>query len=73
MARVFLLLALVIVVALIWRTWESRRQRQRTVRRMQQTELIRCDYCGTHVPETKILRLGERCYCSPEHKALDHR
>jgi uncharacterized protein len=33
--------------------------------------MVRCDYCGLHVPENEALLSDGRRYCSQEHRRLD--
>ena len=32
-----------------------------------------CAYCGTYVPETELVRIGQKSYCSRAHGAADQR
>ena len=31
-------------------------------------KMVACDHCGTHVPESDAIRVGDRHYCSEEHQ-----
>ncbi|MFP4160722.1 MAG: PP0621 family protein [Ectothiorhodospira sp.] len=32
--------------------------------------MVRCDYCGLHVPEEEAVHDGNRAYCSADHHRL---
>ena len=34
------------------------------------TDMVRCHYCGIHIPKDEALQQGEHYYCSPEHREL---
>jgi uncharacterized protein len=36
------------------------------------TDMVRCDYCGVHLPVNEAIKAGEHFYCSAEHKELAH-
>lgn len=72
MSRLLLLLAVVIVVALLYRRWQTFKYQLRQENRHPDAQkMVRCDYCGLHVPEQEILHIGGRNYCSQKHGALD--
>lgn len=33
-----------------------------------QERMVKCAYCGVHVPESQALRSGDQTFCSPEHR-----
>lgn len=37
-----------------------------------QERMVKCAYCGVHVPESQALRSGNLSYCSPEHRDAHH-
>jgi uncharacterized protein len=72
MSRILLLLAVVIVIALLHRRWQSfKNQIRQGNRHIDAQKMVRCDYCGLHIPEQEILHVGGQNYCSQEHRALD--
>lgn len=36
----------------------------------QATRIVRCEYCGLHVPEPEAVRHEGHVYCSDEHRRL---
>ncbi len=70
MSRLVLLLAIVAVVILVYRSLKSTRGTRQRPRALPK-QMLRCDYCGLHVPEDEALRIAGRNYCSEEHKRLD--
>lgn len=39
-------------------------------RRRDGGRMVRCDHCGLYVPEAEALTVGERHYCSEDHRRL---
>ncbi|MGH8501867.1 MAG: PP0621 family protein [Gammaproteobacteria bacterium] len=75
MTRLFLILAIVFLAILLWRSLLGKLEARNksNERKPIAHNMIRCDYCGLHVPEDTIVRLDGRCYCSNEHKALHNK
>jgi uncharacterized protein len=71
MSRLVLLLAIIAVAVLVYRSLTSARRAPPKRPRALPTQMLRCDYCGLHVPEEEALRVAGRNYCSEEHKRLD--
>lgn len=72
MARLFLILIIVLVAILLWRSLHKNVKSQPRTQGRKTLTMIRCDYCGLHVPEkTALLRQGRR-YCSEEHRRIDN-
>jgi uncharacterized protein len=72
--RILLLIAAIVLVFMIVRTL-VRKPRGRSkpgARPLSSGNMVRCDYCGLHVPENEALLSGGRRYCSREHEQLDH-
>ena len=62
-------IALVIwIVITLWRRHVQSRRMRQSRRRPRVTAMVRCDYCGLHVPEKDAVRSGDARYCSPEHR-----
>ncbi len=68
-----LLILLIVVAILLWllkRLFspppEAERPQSSAGENMRQ-----CKYCGVHVPESSIVRVGEQPYCCQEHADLD--
>ncbi len=72
MSRLLLILAIVFIVIVLWKSMlrkveaSNRNDQKKTIAH----NMVRCDYCGLHVPEDTVVRLGGRRYCSDEHRAL---
>jgi uncharacterized protein len=71
MSRLVLLLVIIAVVILVYRSLKSARRAPPKRPKALPKQMLRCDYCGLHVPEEEALRVGGRNYCSEEHKRLD--
>lgn len=72
MARLLLFLVLIILAALIYRrVLQYKKQNTTSNKRLISKNMVRCDYCGIHVPEDEVVNDDDRSYCSEEHKLLD--
>ncbi|WP_019024840.1 MULTISPECIES: PP0621 family protein [unclassified Thioalkalivibrio] len=77
--RLLLLIVAIVAVFLAVRTLvRSTSARKESVSRDTRPErlkeggaVIRCAYCGVHVPEAEAYRDGDRLYCSPQHAEVD--
>ncbi len=72
MSRLLLFLVLIILAALIYRRiLQYKKQTTTSNKRLVAKNMVRCDYCGVHVPEGEVINDNNRSYCSEEHKLLD--
>ena len=67
-----------LILAVIWLAWRLLRKlfRQETHRPAPQRHIPSmqaCAYCGTYVPETELVRIGQKIYCSHAHSEADKR
>ncbi|MGM0554572.1 MAG: PP0621 family protein [Pseudomonadota bacterium] len=76
--RVLLLIVAIVAVFLAVRTLVRSTSTRHKVRRDAQPErlkesgsVIRCAFCGVHVPEAEACRDGDRLYCSRQHAEVD--
>jgi uncharacterized protein len=51
----------------------STKQPGRKEKKIAHEAMVRCEYCGTHVPESRAIEADGRHYCSPDHKAAHQR
>jgi uncharacterized protein len=51
---------------LIW----LRREKQRAKRARHAMNMVACDYCGIHLPQSEAIRREEHHYCSKKHAEL---
>jgi uncharacterized protein len=72
MTRLFLILVIVLLAILLWRSLNKKIKTQAKTKGPIARDMIRCDYCGLHVPEDTILRRHGRHYCSKEHMLIDN-
>lgn len=66
MTRLILLLAL---LAGAWWLWQRRTRRQPALRPAETDSLpmVRCQYCGVHVPRDSAVSRNDQWYCCREH------
>jgi uncharacterized protein len=65
----FILLALaVIAVVLIVRHLFRQRTAARPPRARSGEQMVKCAWCGVHVPRSEALGSGERFFCSSDHR-----
>ncbi len=72
------LLLLFMVIWLAYRLVDRWRKGRRGVTHARRPALdsektVRCDHCGTFVPESEAVRRGGRNYCSAAHRDADRR
>lgn len=69
-----LIIRLIIFAVLFWaglklyrmyREWQLERDQPR---RIDDGQMVRCDYCRVHLPENDALRQGNQWFCSLEHR-----
>jgi uncharacterized protein len=71
MLRLIFLLALLAVALLIVRkVIQAGRSssEKRPPEKKPLTDMVKCDYCGVHLPVNEAIKDGEHFYCSAEHK-----
>ncbi len=71
MSRLFLLIAIIGLVWLIARSVFKSSANPTTPEQQTNTKMIRCDYCGTHVPENEIIHTNDKRYCCEQHRKSD--
>ncbi len=70
MARLLLLVALTAIAVWLWR--RINHPARATVETAQPAPMVRCTYCGIHVPRDKALMQEARWYCSQAHLDQDN-
>ena len=72
--RILFLIAAIVLIFMIVRTlFRKPLGRSKPEQRpLPSGNMVRCDYCGLHVPEEEALLSDGRRYCSQEHRRLDH-
>lgn len=72
MSRFFLLLAVGLLITLLYRRFRAYKGQAKLRNKHAITQnIVRCDYCGLHVPEHENVNDEGRNYCCLKHKALD--
>lgn len=66
MSRLLFLLAVVIVVYLLLRSY--RRQTPKQDEQGAAEEMVRCAQCGVHLPKSESIMAGGNFYCSDAHR-----
>ncbi len=66
MSRVLFLLAVVIVVYLLLRSYRSQAPKQDVPGPAE--EMVRCAQCGVHLPKSESIMAGGNHYCSDSHR-----
>lgn len=71
--RILFLIAAIVLVFMIVRTLlrKPRGAGRQEKRPLPSGNMVRCDYCGLHVPDHEALLSHGRRYCSREHEELD--
>jgi uncharacterized protein len=66
MSRLLFLLAVVVVVYLLLKSY--RRQAPKQDASAPVEEMVRCAKCGVHLPKSESILAGGNFYCSDEHR-----
>ncbi len=69
-----LLLLFLIVWFLIWIIRKQISDQGKTTPKLtskQAEDMIACDYCGTHVPQSLVVKSAQKQYCCQEHAEQD--
>lgn len=67
MSRLLFLLAVVIVVYLLLRSFRRQAPKQQDVPTAAE-EMVRCAKCGVHLPKSESILAGGNFYCSDAHR-----
>lgn len=66
------LLALFVIIWFAYRLlkrWLADKKPRHATKQAQEF-VVKCAYCGVHVPESQALRHGKHSYCSPAHRDI---
>ncbi len=63
---IIILIGLWLVLQIIKRALASRNKPR--LRQSGQANMIACDHCGVHIPESEAIRDGNEVYCCEEHQ-----
>ena len=67
MSRLLLLIAIAIVIYLLLKSFRRRLGREDAPVQAAQ-DMVRCSYCGTHLPKAECVVHAGQCYCTEAHK-----
>jgi uncharacterized protein len=65
--RVFFVLAVIVVVFLLLRSYRRQAPKQQDVSPVAE-EMVRCVQCGVHLPKSESILAGGNFYCSDAHR-----
>ena len=70
--RLILLLFLALVAYLLLKGSKapSRHGKDKVAADRPAERMVECDHCGVHLPESESVRVGEKHFCSEEHRRL---
>lgn len=66
MSRLLLLVVIAAVVYLLIRSY--RRKSEEPEQNVVAEDMVRCAYCGVHLPRSESIKAGDKFYCSAEHR-----
>lgn len=70
--RILVIAAVVWLAYVLFRRWLAEKNLpRRDGEGRPQERMVKCAYCGLHVPESQAVQRGGRSYCSPEHRDAD--
>ena len=70
---IFRLLLILLLIWAIYKVMQLFRQPtgQHTKSGNDPEKMLKCDYCGTHIPAHEAIRTGGGTYCCPQHRDQD--
>lgn len=71
MSRLLLLVAIAIVVYLLIKSFRRRLDNENASAKSAKDkveDMVRCSYCGTHLPKTECVVHADKYYCTEAHK-----
>lgn len=70
MSRLLLLVVIAAVVYLLLRSY--RRKSEAQDKEAVAEDMVRCAYCGVHLPRSESIKAGDKFFCSAEHRDAVH-
>ena len=67
MSRLLLLVAIAIVIYLLVKSFRQRLGSKNAPDKAAQ-DMVRCSYCGTHLPQAECVVHADKYYCTEAHK-----
>ncbi len=65
MSRLFMLMAIAVAIYLLIKSFSKKDGAPQDVESAE--DMIRCEYCGVHLPRSEGVRLRGKFYCCKEH------
>ena len=67
------LLFLTVVIAIVYWLLKSYRKQlpKEDTASMQAEDMVCCVHCGVHLPKRESIQVGDKFYCSEEHRRID--
>jgi uncharacterized protein len=72
--RTLLIILAIIIAAVIIKRLITTHSRSKTVKppgKGEYQKTVRCEHCGTHIPETTALKVDNHFYCNEKHYLED--
>ena len=66
---IILAVAIGLIIHFVKRYLSSRRRRNESPTTLT-SDLVKCNYCGLHIPKTGVIRDGNQYFCSDQHRKL---
>jgi uncharacterized protein len=71
--RVAIIVILAVLAYRLIKRWLNNLPRQSGVASKGKIDqMVRCHYCGLHIPQDEALHADNHWYCNQEHRQLDH-
>ena len=66
MSRLLLLIIIAVVIYLLIKFFRKRIDKEEAPLRTE--DMVRCAFCGTHLPKSECVSCDGNCYCSEAHR-----
>lgn len=70
--RVAVIVILAVIAYRLVKRWLANMPRETKPPRNNIEQMVRCQYCGLHIPQEEAIHDQDDWYCSKEHRQLDH-
>lgn len=67
MLRLLFWIAVIAAAVWFWRKYKSQARTPKSSAELEAAPMVRCAYCGVHLPRDRALNLQQQWYCSQAH------
>ena len=69
MSRLLFLTAVIVIIYWLLKSYRKHLPKEDTTS-MQAEDMVLCVHCGVHLPKRESIQVGDKFYCSEEHRRI---